>query len=262
MSETGDIVKGLNLPMRILDKATELAKTLFGPAANEVGEMFADQVRFRRMKNQVVIFNKTVDLLEKNNLKARELNTKTLVPLLEQSSLEDEALLQSKWATLIANIVSSPESGLEPKLIKTLSGLSTLEAQVLDFAWTLYIEKRQSMFEKSKASKWPSYPTIEAIRPDMVGLEFDTVKAKFNLTNEFAIICVENLVALGLLKYVDPEVEIEDHGSEVEEESDPERRRPFNLRLSVSATYNRSNDFNLTIYGNYFLDQCNHEPSS
>lgn len=260
MSEVGDVIKDLNLPKQILDKATELAKTLFGPAANEVGEMFADKVRYRRMKNQVVIFNKTVDLLEKNNLKARELNLKTLVPLLEQSSIEENDLLQDKWANLIANIASSPESGLEPKLIKTLSNLSALEAQVLDFAFAEYQSERQAKFERGQKSQWISYKTIDEVKLHMVVLSFDNVRKEFGLNHEFGKICIDNLVSLGLLRYEEPEIEIQDDGSEVQDEDDPDRDRAYNLELSISANYNQSDNFTMTVYGNYFLRQCNNAP--
>ncbi len=261
LSEVGDIIKDLNLPKQILDKATELAKTLFGPAANEVGEMFADKVRHRRMKNQVVIFNKTVDLLEKNNLKARGLDMKTLVPLLEQSSLEEDELLQDKWANLIANIASTPASGLEPKLIKTLSSLSALEAQVFDFAFNQFTSERQKLYDDSQKRKYNVYKTLEEVRLDSVVLDFDEVKKEFGLTQEFAKICVDNLTALGLLRYDDPQIDIEDSGSEVHDEDDPDRGKAYNLELSVYATYSQSDDFTLTVYGRYFYNQCNNAPT-
>jgi hypothetical protein len=134
-----EIIESINLPKQILDKAEKLISTIFGPSAKELGELFADKIRYKRLRNQVVIFNKTADLLEKNNLQAKELKLKTLVPLIEQSSLEDDEFLQTKWANLIANMCSTPETGLEPKLVKTLSNLSSLEAQVLDFIYKTYI---------------------------------------------------------------------------------------------------------------------------
>jgi chorismate mutase len=102
------------------------------------------------------IISKTADLLEKNNLQAKELNLKTLVPLIEQSSLEDDELLQTKWANLIANMCSSPETGLEPKLVKTLSNLSVIEAQVLDYLFVRFLQERQIYFDKISELKFQS----------------------------------------------------------------------------------------------------------
>lgn len=262
VGEVGEIIKDLNLPKHVLDQVTALAKTLLGPSAREFGELFADKVRHKRLVNQVTIFKKTAELLERNNLKARELNLKALVPLLEQSSLEENELLQNKWANLIANIAATPESGLEPKLIKTLSNLSTLEAQVLDFAFSEYQNERQAKFDRSQKSQWKSYKTIDDIKLYMVVLSFDKVRTEFGLNHEFAKICVDNLVSLGLLRYEDPDIEIEDDGSEVRDEDDADRGRPYDFRLSAHANYNQSDDFTLTVYGNYFLRQCNSEPTS
>jgi hypothetical protein len=262
IGEIGEIVKDLNLPKHVLDQVTALAKTLLGPSAKEFGELFADKVRHRRLVNQVAIFKKTSELLEQNNLKARELGLKTLVPLLEQSSLEDDQLLQDKWANLIANMASSPESGLEPKLVKTLSNLSGLEAQVLDFAFAEYKTERQGKFDRSQKSPYFSYKTIEDVKLHMVVLSFENVRTEFGLNNEFAKICVDNLVSLGLLKYEDPEIDIQDDGSEVQDEDDPDRNKAYNLELSISANYNQSDNFTLTAYGNYFLAQCNNVPAT
>ena len=145
-----EIIESLNLPKQILDKTEKLMATLFGSAAKEIGELFADKIRYGRMKNQIKTFKKTVELLEKNNLEARELNLKTLVPLIEKSSLEDEEFLQDKWANLIANISTTPESGFEPKLVKTLSNLSSLEAQAMDFIYDRFLFNRKEEFERRK----------------------------------------------------------------------------------------------------------------
>ncbi|WP_293691587.1 MULTISPECIES: Abi-alpha family protein [unclassified Spirosoma] len=145
-----EIIQSLNLPKQVLDKTEELMKTLFGPATKELGELFADKMRYRRLKNQINIFNKTVQLLEQNNLKPKELKIKTLVLLLEECSLEEDELLQEKWANLLANIATSPENGLKPRLVKTLSSLNPLEAQILDFSFEETYKNRIEEYERRK----------------------------------------------------------------------------------------------------------------
>ena len=51
-----EIIDGLNLPKQILDKTEKFMAKLFGSATTEYGEIFADKVRFRRLKNQIKIF--------------------------------------------------------------------------------------------------------------------------------------------------------------------------------------------------------------
>ncbi len=247
-----EIIDNLNLPKQLLDKTEKLISTIFGPSAKELGELFADKIRYERLKNQVSIFSKTSNLLEKNNLQAKQLNLKTLVPLIEQSSLENDEILQMKWANLIANMCTSPETGLEPKLVKTLSNLSVLEAKVLDFIYKSFQDERLIKFEKSKDSKYTSYKTVDDIKFNYVCLKFDWVKREFNLTEEFTKICTDNLVALGLIRYEEPEIEIENTSrNTVWNDKDGQY-----VDLDIYATYNQSDDFYLTSYGNYFINQC------
>jgi len=246
-----EIIDSINLPKQILDKAEKVISTLLGPSAKEIGEMFADRIRYKRLKNQMTIFSKTSDLLKKNKLQARELNLKTLVPLIEQSSLEEDEILQDKWANLITNISSTPETGLEPKLIKTLSNLSTLEAQVLDYIYDKFVTERQNKFEKYKDSKYKylSYNSIDDVKIEYVTIELKWIKQRFELTEDFAKICIDNLEALGLIHYEEPEIEIENNSrNEVQDDEMGQY-----VDLDVYATYNPSEDFNLTTYGHYFI---------
>lgn len=260
IGEVGEILKDLNLPKHVLDQVTALAKTLLGPSVREFGELYADKVRYKRLANQVTIFKKTAELLESNNLKARELNLKTLVPLLEQSSLEEDEELQVKWSNLIANIASTPETGLEPKLVKTLAQLSVLEARVLDYAFQRFGKQRIARFEKNQASTYSwitKYKSVDEVPIEFVVLSFEKMREHHSLARQFAKICIDNLVSLGLLRYEEPEIEIEDSGSQAESEDDPDMGREINLSLSLSANYQQSDNFTITEYGLYFVSQCN-----
>jgi hypothetical protein len=252
-----EFLEGINLPKQLLDKTDKFLSTIFGPAAKEMGELYADKIRYKRLKNQVDILEKSMELMERNNLSPKQLNLKTLVPLIENSSLEDDELLQSKWANLIANIASSPETGLEPKLIKTLSQMSSLEARVLDFVYDYFLQERQQLFDRLIDSKWANYKSVEGIKPDRITIREDSIKKQFKLTEEFTIICIENLIALGIIKYEEPEIQIEDDGSKGNlENEDSKGEREVTLDFDLTANYSQSNDFKLTVYGKYFVENC------
>ncbi|MDR6158621.1 hypothetical protein QF023_002137 [Chryseobacterium sp. SLBN-27] len=247
-----EIIEGLNLPKQILDKTSTFVSKLFGPSINEFAELFADKVKFVRLKNQIKIFNKTRELLEKNGLEPRELNLKTLVPLIEKSSVEDDELLQDKWANLIANISTTPENGLEPRLVNTLSSLSSLEAKILDFIYEDFLIKRSLKLAQLLRSpfKVKNY-TEKDIKLEDVTILFDSIKENFSLTEEFTKIYIDNLEALGLLRYEKPEIEI-DNGSTSADLNDDD----IDLDLDISANYYSSDDFHVTAFGNYFVNQC------
>ena len=249
-----EIIDGINLPKHILDKTEKFMSKLLGPSIKEFGELFADNVRFRRLKNQVKIFNKTRELLDKNGLEPRELNLKTLVPLVEKSSVEDEELLQDKWANLIANIASTPESGLEPRLINTLSALSSLEARILDFIHEDFYVQRQLKLARLLDSKHYKY-TEDDIKVSEIVISFETVKKTFELSEDFTKIYIDNLESLGLLKYEEPQIDIDDGSTSAD--LDNESLEPsVELNLDLSANYNSSDDFNITAFGNYFIKKC------
>lgn len=251
-----EIIDGLNLPKQILDKTDRFMTKLFGPSIKEIGELFADKIRYRRLKNQINIFKKTISLLEENGLEPNELKLRTLVPLIEKSSLEEDESLQDRWANLIANISSSPETGLEPKLINTLSNLSSLEANILDFIQNEYYRKRKKIYNNSLNNKWRNWKSEEDVPMDYFSINFSSIKDKFNLTDEFARIYIDNLESLGLIKYEQPEIEIDNGSTDAELTDDEYFGQRVKLDLDIGANVYQSNDFNLTPYGNYFMRQC------
>lgn len=256
-----EIIEGLNLPKQILDKTEKFMSKLLGPSIKEFGELFADKVRFRRWKNQVKILNKTRELLDKNGLEPRELNLKTLVQLIEKSSIEEDELLQDKWANLIANMATTPESGLEPRLINTLSSLSSLEAKLLDFIHEDFYVKRQLELARLLGRSFTKKKYTEKdIKLEDITIKFNSVKEHFELNNEFSKIYIDNLESLGLLRYKEPEIEI-DNGSTTADlnEDEKDKTRSVDIDLDISASYNSSDDFHITAFGNYFINQCKSE---
>jgi hypothetical protein len=251
-----EILESINLPKQILDKTEKVISTILGPSAKEIGEMFADRIRYKRLKNQIAIFSKTADLLEKNNLQANELNLKTLVPLIEKSSLEDDEVLQNKWANLITNMCSTPETGLEPKLVKTLSNLSSLEAKVLDYIFERFTIERRQQFERRLDYKWLNYSKEEDVKLHFVIIRLSCIKKRFSLTEAFAKICIDNLESLGLIRYEEPEIEIQNDSRNAEVKEEVSMGQYVDLDLDIYANYNQSEDFYLTVYGNYFINQC------
>lgn len=254
-----DIIDSLNLPKQIFDKTSAFISKLLGPSINEFSELFADKIKFIRLKNQIKIFNKTRELLEKNGLEPRELNLKTLVPLIEKSSVEDDEILQNKWANLIANISTTPENGLEPRLINTLSSLSSLEAKILDFIHEEYSIKRDlklAQLLRNPLSLKTIYTEKDIKLEDIIVL-FDSVKENFKLDNEFTKIYIDNLESLGLLRYEEPEIEIDNGTTSADLNDDDEPS--IDLDLDISANYYSSDDFNITAFGNYFINQCKME---
>ncbi len=106
---------------------------LLGPALEEAGLILQDDVRRYRLQNQIKILTKARSMLEKAGISPTAVPLKTLLPLLENASLEQEDDLQTKWAALLAN-ASSPAGSLLvlPGFSEILKQLSPQEARLLD----------------------------------------------------------------------------------------------------------------------------------
>jgi len=55
---------------------------------------------------------------------------KTLLPTLENGSLEEDTMLQEKWANMLANAVTM-RSEIKPNYAEILKDLSPLEVEIL-----------------------------------------------------------------------------------------------------------------------------------
>jgi len=86
--------------------------------------LLADKLRIRRLKNQIKIFSDAKKIAEENNISIKQINLKTLVPLLEFSSLEEDETLQKKWSNLIVNfsdVNEKYESSIFPFILNQLT---------------------------------------------------------------------------------------------------------------------------------------------
>lgn len=123
------IEKGIDLIGGFLEK-------LAGSTLEEAGLLLADKVRIRRLKNQIKIFSEAKKIAEVNNITLKQINLKTLVPLLEFSSLEEDETLQQKWSNLIVNFGNANEnyeSSIFPSILNQLSSKEVVEFDKLPF---------------------------------------------------------------------------------------------------------------------------------
>jgi len=120
----------------IVKKVSDGIATIFGPAAKEIGEWFADGVRSKRTMWEVKNVLATSDQVEAI-LKQRAIEGKPIpipprqgMPILEAIAQEDEPPIQEMWATLIAN-ASDPVRRVNIKRAYTsmLSSIDPLEAE-------------------------------------------------------------------------------------------------------------------------------------
>src|SRR5258708_2520216 len=118
----------------------DLLEKLAGPAAEEIGLTFKDYVRVFRFKRQLRLFQRTKEMLEEAGIEPKKVPLKLLGPIMEVGSLEEDDILQDKWAALLANVATGNEERIHPSFIEVLKQISALEAQFLD---CLYSKRSQ-----------------------------------------------------------------------------------------------------------------------
>jgi hypothetical protein len=124
----------------VAKEAKEFIGKLINPSLEETGQLLGDNIRYWRFKNQVSILIKAKRYLESKGIEPQCIPLKTLVPLLEYGSLEEDENLKAKWAALLANAADSDyQMNMEVGFIDILRQLSPLEASILDSLYNQYL---------------------------------------------------------------------------------------------------------------------------
>jgi|TARA_R110000822_G_scaffold309965_2_gene440793 hypothetical protein len=203
--------KEFNIKSSTIEKGLELAKDFLGrlinPAAEEVGLLISDNIKFFRFKNQVRILLRAKDYVEKKNIKIKEIPIKILVPLLENASLEDNDTLQNKWANLLVNMIDS-EQNLQNQIFPYI--LSQISIEEYDGLQEILDREQQHRLEKTKLE--------ELKKDDKFSMQKET-KEQQKRVNEieqsgFWVSLEEyeisNLLRLGLIRQLPPKIYIEE----------------------------------------------------
>ncbi len=140
------MTKKINISSTALEKSIDLARgfleKLISPSIGEVGLLLRDSVTFWKFKNQVRILNATRSYCEKNKISPKSIPLKLLCPWLDGAGLEEDGILQDKWAILLSNMVDS-EQNIENHVFPYILGqISTNEFVFLE---RVFHDKRERM---------------------------------------------------------------------------------------------------------------------
>src|SRR3981189_3837933 len=85
---------------------TAIVKKMLGPAADELAEVWRDQVRMYRYERQLKCVEKAERMAQEAGFTPQAVPPKILFPLLEGASFEDDENLHDMWAALLATAAS------------------------------------------------------------------------------------------------------------------------------------------------------------
>lgn len=198
------IVELLELPKALVQGAQAFLNRLLGPAVDETGQLLADKVRYRRFRNQVKIVADAQRLLSDAGLEPTPVPLRTLVPLVERASLEEDPGLQQMWSTLLAKAAASDgREGLHRLCVDVLSSISPHEAVMLQHAYGEYQRKRPELLAKLR--EWRS--TRTEIHADSLYFRPDELFSKASVSEADGDVLLDNLLRLNLFRYEVPDIE-------------------------------------------------------
>jgi hypothetical protein len=240
----------INIKSSTIEKGLELAKEfigkLIGPSAEELGLFLSDNIKYLRYKNQIRILLKARKYVQDRNISTKEIPLKILVPLLENSSLEENEELQEKWAVMITNLCDSDfnlQSQIFPYILSQISKEEFHQLKILG--------EKENSYIKDKNEYW-SYiydNSVGEILPNEIKI---LEKKLTNVEQEGFILPFygfqkANMLRLGIVKELPPTVEIIDF-------------RPSNDKVgsSLSETKYANEDigYRITELGKSFLKIC------
>lgn len=158
----------------------EFAEQVTGAGRRELGEWIADHIRLRRWKTQLAILTKAKQYAHEAGFSPQAVPLKTLAPLLEGASLEEEGDegMSDRWASLLAN-ASSPGAVVPPSFPEILSQITSVEARLLD-----------QVFQNAQ-----NYPRTEWLTH---GIQVEGNAQPLGMSAEESAVAAENLSRLGL----------------------------------------------------------------
>ena len=112
---------------------TGIVKRMLGPAADELAEMWRDQVRLYRYQRQLKCVEKAERMAHEAGFTPQAVPPKILFPLLEGASFEEDENLNDMWAALLANAASADNSQkVRPNFVLILQQMDPHEALILN----------------------------------------------------------------------------------------------------------------------------------
>jgi hypothetical protein len=147
---------------------TGIVKRMLGPAADELAEMWKDQIRLYRWRRQLECIEKAEKMAHDAGFTPKAIPPKILFPLLEGASMEDDDELHTMWAALLTN--ASLETGrmVRPSFISLLREMAPDEAQLL----------------RLLSERWPRIVDLEADLGRQVGLVGEEVVGRWLQINK------------------------------------------------------------------------------
>ena len=158
------MVNKINITSTVVEKGIDLAKgfldKLIIPTVEETGLLLRDKVTMWRFNNQVRMLIKAKNSCEKQGINPKTVSLKILCPLLYYAGLEENIILQDKWANLLTNMVDSTQNIENHVFPYLLSQVSIDEFMMIEAVYQMRVERIKSL-ERELQDFLANKPIIE-----------------------------------------------------------------------------------------------------
>jgi hypothetical protein len=117
----------------IIEPIKELLLKIVGPVADEIGNSFADNIKYWRFKNQLRNLEKVKAKATQKGITLKQINLKVMFDYLEGVSLEEDNDIQEMWANLLTNYIDSGKNLKVNVYPLILRQVSSNEVNILKF---------------------------------------------------------------------------------------------------------------------------------
>jgi len=158
------VEKGLDIAKDFLDK-------LIIPTVEETGLLLKDKVTMWRFKNQVKMLNRAEEHCKKNNIDPKKISLKQICPLLDYAALEEDDILQDKWALLLSNMVDSDQNIENHVFPYILSQISKNEFLIIETAVEINVERVRKLNAELEEVKRKNEPVQKEIKEKLESID-------------------------------------------------------------------------------------------
>jgi len=216
-------------------RAGAFLDALLEPLANEIGGELRNRYRAMSGKNVEAVLNGASEILGDAQQSRNAVPGRILFPLLQSAALDEDATMQRRWASLLANSASTGDANkILPAFVETLRMLTPTQAQMLDW---MYGRRSSSEFGH------PVWADVERLE----------LESEFELTKEDYALFASDLERLQL---IEPrrDIDTDRRGSDI----------PMDqlLQLVVDSWNSRVRyaRIGLTTFGIRFVEACSVQP--
>jgi len=172
------VEKGLDIAKDFLDK-------LIIPTVEETGLLLRDKVTMWRFNNQIKMLNKAKAYCEKSRIDPKKISLKVLCPLLDYAGLEEDEILQDKWALLLSNMVDSGQNIENHVFPYILSQISTNEFLILETALEMNNERVKKLTHELEEFKTKNGAKQKELQDKISDIEKEIEKKRLASENHW-----------------------------------------------------------------------------